>query len=174
MSSSYTSGFRESMVRRLTGPSAVTIRFLSRETGVAHTTLSRWLRWASTLPAMSSKSDVDATPKSTRQWTAEEKFAVVMEAASIPAEELGAFLRKRGLRSTDLGVWRQQIFAALSDRKSDRRRAAAEEGRIKNLQRELDRKEKRLRAAEALLDLQKKVREIWGDEGEFTPPKSER
>jgi transposase len=174
MFATYTSGFRENLVRRLTGPSAMSLRALAAESGVAHTTLSRWLRGASTLPAMNAKNESDTTPKSTRQWTAEEKFAVVMEAAAISADELGAFQRNRGLRSSDLGVWRQQIFAALSDRKADRRRAAAEEGRVKNLQRELDRKDKKLRAAEALLDLQKKVREIWGDEGEFTPPKSER
>ena len=39
-------------------------------------------------------------------------------------------------------------------------------------QRELDRKDKKLRAAEALLDLQKKVREIWGDGDDDTGTRS--
>lgn len=171
MAATYTIGFRESMVKRLTGSSAMTATALAEETGVAQSTLSRWLSEASTLSSMNAKHD-DVAAKSTRQWTPEEKLAIVAEAASIPDAELGAFLRRKGLRSTDVGVWRQQVYGALADTKASRRKAEAEAGRVKNLQRELDRKEKKLRAAEALLALQKKVLEIWGEEGEFTPPRS--
>jgi len=172
MSATYMPGFRESLVRRLTGPAAMTASALAKETGVAQSTLSRWLLAAPTLPAMNARRDDDPEPKSTRQRTPEEQLALVAEAAKVPAAELGAFLRRHGLRTADVAAWRQQLLAGLSDRKADRRRAAAEAGRVKNLERELERSARKLRAAEALLDLQKKVRAIWGDEGEFTPPKS--
>jgi uncharacterized protein HemX len=81
-------------------------------------------------------------------------------------------LRSKGLLSTDLDAWRNQAIASLSDSQSERRRSEGAARRIKELERELDRKDRRLRASEALLDLQKKVREIWGDEGDPIPPKS--
>ena len=37
------------------------------------------------------------TAKRLQDWTAEEKFDVVVEAATVPEEELGAFLRRKGL-----------------------------------------------------------------------------
>jgi transposase len=172
MSANYTDGFRANLVRRMTGPHAMSATALAEETGVPQPTLSRWRLAASTLPAMEQSNGDDPASKSTRQWTAAEKLAVVAEAAAVAPAELGAFLRKKGLRSTDLDAWRGQIIAALGDRKAERRKSDADGRRIKELERELERNARRLRAAEALLDLQKKVREIWGDEGEFTPPKS--
>ena len=173
MSADYTAGFRANMVRRLTGPTAVSAHALAAETQVPRTTLSRWLRAASTLPGMSPHSSSDgAAPKSTRQWTPAEKLAVVVEAAAAAPDALGALLRTKGLRSTDLDAWRAQLVAALGDRKAESRRNDAEGRRVKELERELDRTGRRLRAAEALLDLQKKVRAIWGDADEPTPQRS--
>jgi len=171
MSATYTAGFREAMVRRMTGPTAQSATALAKETGIAQPTLSRWLLVASTLPAMSKQHD-GGPPKSTRQWTAAEKLAVVTEAAALAPADLGAFLRAKGLRSSELHAWREQIVVALGDTKASRRKAKAEAGRIKNLERELERKDRRLRAVETLLELQKKVREIWAEEGEFTPPRN--
>lgn len=172
MTANYAVGFRANLVRRMTGPSAASASALAKESGVSQSTLSRWLLAASTLPVMNVKRDDDGAPKSTRQWTATEKLAVVAEAATLAPADLGAFLRAKGLRAADLHAWREQVVAALGDTKANRRKAAAEAGRIKNLERELERKDRRLRAVETLLDIQKKVREIWGEEGEFTPPKS--
>jgi hypothetical protein len=46
--------------------------------------------------------------------------------------------------------------------------------RIKELERELNRKEKALAEAAALLVLKKKVQEIWGDEDDTMDSRSER
>jgi transposase len=168
MTVNYTDGFRANMVRRLTGPEAISALVLSREVGVAQTTLSRWLAQASTLSDMNAKQGGAPEPKSTRQWTVEEKLALVAEAANVAPAELGAFLRQKGLRSTELDAWREQIRDALDAR----RKPGVEGRRIKELERDLERADKKLKVAEALLDLQKKVRAIWGDGDEPTPPKS--
>ena len=172
MSADYTDDFRANLVRRMVGPDGMSARRLAAETGVGQSTLSRWRLAASTLHVMSQSKGNEPASKSTRQWTAAEKLAVVAAAASVAPAELGEFLRKQGLRSTELDAWRAQIVAALGDRRAERRRSDADGRRIKQLEQELGHKDRRLRAAEALLDLQKKVREIWGDEGAFTPPKS--
>jgi hypothetical protein len=44
---------------------------------------------------------------------------------------------------------------------------------VQELERELRRKDKALAEAAALLVLQKKVREIWGDADASTPPRSD-
>jgi len=45
--------------------------------------------------------------------------------------------------------------------------------KVRELERDLDRKNKALAEVTALLALQKKVQAIWGDGDESTPPKSE-
>ncbi len=49
-----------------------------------------------------------------------------------------------------------------------------EKRRIRELERELGRKEKALAEAAALLVLQKKARALWGDEDDDTPPRRGR
>ncbi len=171
MSENYSQGFREALLQKMLGPAAKSLRTLAKESGVPQSTLSRWRHAASTLSSMSTDTQ-GKTPKSTRDWPAAQKLSLISEAASIPPLDLGAFLRSKGLLSTDLDAWRNQAIAALSDSQSERRRSEGAARRIKELERELDRKDRRLRASEALLDLQKKVREIWGDEGDPIPPKS--
>ena len=72
---------------------------------------------------------------------------------------------------------RQWRAAARSRGCSRRRRRAARSGdrkRIKQLERELARKDKALAEAAALLVLQKKVQAIWGDEDDDTNEENEK
>ena len=97
----------------------------------------------------------------------------VLEAASISDAELGEFLRKKGIHETDLKAWRELARDVLDSGKKEAKYSAAAERRIKALEQDLAKKEKRLKAVNALLELQKKVREIWGDAEEPTGPRSE-
>ena len=45
----YTTAFRNRMVSKLVGPNAMSATALSKETGLAQATLSRWLKEASNL-----------------------------------------------------------------------------------------------------------------------------
>ena len=89
-------------------------------------------------------------------------------------------LRREGLHSTQLEEWRHAMLESLSDANSpakrnsaDRRRAKKEAERIRALERDLDRKNKALAEVTALLALQKKVQEIWGDGDDSTRPPNE-
>ena len=55
----------------------------------------------------------------------------------------------------------------------DRKAASAEARRVRDLERELQRKEKALAEAAALLVLKKKAQAIWGDEDDDTDPKND-
>jgi transposase len=170
----YAPGFKANVVRRLTGPSAVTATALAKELGLSQPTLSRWVsRWvreASSLRRMSDeKKQVKA--KSPAQWTAAEKLRVIGAAAALSDEELGEFLRREGIHKAQLDEWRAAAAAGLEKPRKESK-ASPEAKRVKQLEKELRRKEKALAEAAALLVLKKKAQEIWGDEDDSTGEKS--
>jgi len=106
--------------------------------------------------------------KRPHRWTAGEKLRVVNEAATLSDEDLGAFLRREGLHEAQLKEWRQAATDALKNTKKKRSTRTPEARKIKELERELLRKDRALAEVTALLALKKKVQEIWGDEGDGT------
>jgi transposase-like protein len=113
-------------------------------------------------------------PRSPRSWSAEEKYRVVLEAATIADADLGEFLRKKGLHAAQLEEWRRVAAegakAALTHG-GNRRQAQAKSDprRVRELERELLRKDKALAELAALVALKKKLETLWGDEDESTP-----
>ena len=164
----YSEAFRTKMVERMLSPNARSMRAIGRDAGVPAATLYRW-RNEATLAKMSRRST--EPPQSPRDWTAEEKLAVVLEAAGIPEAELGAYLRTKGVHEAQLREWRQQALAGLQGKAGDRAASKEDARRVRQLERELNRKDKALAEAAALLVLKKKAQEIWGDEDDDTDPK---
>lgn len=171
------------MVERLSGPHAPSATQLAGETGVAQSTLSKWLKAAGTVgPKMArrdkQKQEPPLSAKRPHDWTAEEKVALVLEAAAVSEAELGAFLRRKGVHEAQLAEWRQQVtqgaVAALrGPSKRDRKAASVEARRVRGLERELQRKDKALAEAAALLVLKKKAQAIWGDADDDTDPEND-
>lgn len=169
MSRQYSTAFKANVIRRLTGPAAISANALAEELGMSQPTLSRWLREARTVGAMASKK---TEKKSPRTWTPAEKLRVVAAADGLGDEDLGEFLRREGIHEQQLVEWREAATAALSGSKPKKAQPSPEAQRIKKLEAELHRKEKALAEAAALLVLKKKVQAIWGDEDDSTDEKS--
>lgn len=168
----YTESYRSSMVRRMTGRGAISATALAKETGVAQATLSRWLLAAGKVKRVADSPTEGTPPRRPQDWSPAEILDAVTEASRLGPDELGAFLRRRGLHEAQLREWRECLVAALGGGKA-RKRDKAQSRRIRELERELHRKEKALAEAAALLVLQKKVREIWGDVDGGTKPGSD-
>lgn len=164
----YPAAFKTEMVRKMIGPHGRSTRELARETGVHQTTLSHWKREAGKLEDMPGKNKKQKRPADKKP---EEKLDLVLEASLLTDEEFGEFLRKNGLHEADLTRWREEALAGIGDRRQERRRSS-EVKRIRELEKELTRKEKALAEAAALLVLQKKARAIWGDEDDDTEPRN--
>src|SRR5262245_52529425 len=105
------------MVEKLSGPNSKSATALSAEVGVSQATLSRWLKGAATVEQSMSRprgkkrrpvlsANAPSSTKRPQDWTAEEKVALVLEAAAVPADELGAFLRRKGIHEAQLSEWR--------------------------------------------------------------------
>ncbi len=174
----YTKGFKASMVKKLAAPGGPSATQLAQEVGVPQSTLSRWLSQAGSFGdghgAVSPDTPRRPMPaKRPQDWTAEEKLEAVIAAAAIPEAELGEFLRRQGLHQAQLREWRQQILASLEQRSTrSAKKPTPEARRVRELERELTRKEKALAEAATLLILKKKAQAIWGDGGDDTSPKS--
>lgn len=108
------------------------------------------------------------TPRRPRDWSPEEKLNAVFEAQALSEDELGAFLRRKGLHEAQLQEWRTLILAGLQGHPqrtggTGAKPSTGDARRIRELEKELDRKDKALAETAALLVLQKKVQALWGD-----------
>jgi hypothetical protein len=89
----------------------------------------------------------------------------------LPEEELGEYLRRKGLHEAQLEQWRRRATEGATEAlqsKRLRKKASVEANRVRALERELRRKEKALAETAALLVLKKKAAAIWGDEDDST------
>lgn len=155
MTRPYSLAFKQKMIQRLTGKGAASAAQLSRETGVRQQNLSRWLEEARSLPLVASENRI------VREWTVEQKARVLAEAANLTGEQLRSYLEREGVRLVDFERWRIAL-------EEDGRESAATTKRIRNLERELARKEKALAEAAALLVLKKTVANLHHDEDDDT------
>jgi transposase-like protein len=101
-----------------------------------------------------------------RRFSTEYRLRILREADACKASgELGALLRREGLYSSLLSVWRRQreegALVALRARKRGPK-AKLVDPRVKQLERENARLQRRLKQAEAIIEVQKKVAEILG------------
>jgi transposase-like protein len=149
----YSESFKTKMVQKMLPPNGRSAGALAEETGLPQPTLSRWLREAGKVGVM----NIPA-----RKWTLVEKLRVLIEASRLDESRLGEFLRREGLHEAQLKAWRVEVEAALGAGAQRGMRSAAAK-RIKELERELRRKDKALAEAAAILVLKKKVAAIWGD-----------
>jgi transposase len=175
----YTAGFRARMVQRMAGPEGISATALAKEVGVPQPTLSLWLRRAPRVSAMTTDRDDQGKSKASRRkpWTPEEKLRIVLQASSLSEEQLGSFLRREGLHGAQLNEWREKALgaatAALQSSAAKKRGPTPEAIRIRDLEKELRRKESALAEVTALLALKKKLQALWGDEEDNTSAKSE-
>jgi transposase len=170
----YSEKFKAALVRRMAGPRAVSASALESEVGVPQPTLSRWLREAGSVGDMADEDGKGSGKTRVRKtWTATEKLRVLGVTSEVDEAKLGEILRREGLHSDDLRRWRDEALQGLSPGRADKA-SAADRTRIKELERELYRKEKALAEAAALLVLRKKLEALHGFEDDAPSDSSER
>ena len=76
-------------------------------------------------------------------------------------EQQGQYLREKGLHTVHIEQWRQTVIEGLKKTKQNKQDPNVK--RIKELEKEMRRKDKALAETAALLVLKKKARAIWGD-----------
>lgn len=154
---------KEAILKKMLPPNNKTIKELAEEEGISEATLYNWRKAARAEGRLLPNGD--STPSG---WSAADKFAAVVETAALNEAELSIYCRERGLYPEQIQQWREACEQANDwDRTQNRRlkeSRKADQKRLKELERDLRRKEKALAETAALLVLRKKAEAIWGEE----------
>jgi transposase-like protein len=144
----YTKEQKEAMVSKLLPPSNMPITELSAQSGIPQATLYTW------------KTRALKNSKTSKNTTSGKKFHIVMETYTLSEYDLAKYCRKNGLYVDEVKKWRSDLESSLTKEpnavKEIKEELSEEKRKNKHLEKELNRKEKALAEAAALLVLQKK------------------
>jgi transposase len=160
----YTKEEKDILVARLFPPENISLGLLANETGISKSTLSTWKKNAE---------ETKGITKPKRNLTPNDKFLIVMETYSLTEIELSRYCREKGLYYDELKKWSNICVNSNNNNANDsddikELKASKQEDskRIRELEKELNRKEKALAEAAALLLLRKKLQAILVENAE--------
>lgn len=158
----YSKELKDALLRRMLPPNNESITKIAREEGISEQTLRNWRDKARkegyAVPG------IDALPD---DWSTQDKFLIVVETASMNEAELAEYARQKGLYPEQIKAWKDACINANGGVAKEAARLNRDlkesEKKRKNLEKDLQRKDKALAEAAALLVLSKKANAIWGD-----------
>lgn len=158
----YTEEKKTAVLKRMMPPECCSVTKLSAELGISESCLYYWRMKARQKGVL--MPDSKQPPE---QWSSVNKFTVVLETARMSEVELSTYCRQQGLFVEQVKMWRQACESA-NDRVEQsnaetRKESKIDKQRIHVLERELQRKEKALAEAAALLILRKKLDAFYSE-----------
>lgn len=161
----YSEERKEALLRQMMPPQNRLVSELARESGITEQTLYTWRR-----QLRNQGTAVPGSGKNAEEWTSEDKFAVVLETSALNAADLAEYCRGKGLFVEQVAAWRAACMSAnispVQQTRAQQVQSKEDKKRIRQLEKDLQRKDKALAEAAALLILRKKAQAIWGDKEE--------
>lgn len=150
--------FKKSIVEKLLSNNSPGIAALSIEAGVSKKTIYNWKQ------QFCYKADLNGVKpqRSPRNWSHAERFKALMETFSLTEEQLGKWLREKGLHSQHLELWRKEMENQIIERKEEKELKVANK-KIHNLESEIQKKDKTISELMTMLMIKKKFPNIWED-----------
>lgn len=148
----YGQAFKDRAVARLLPPEGAAVELVASEVGIGAGTLQRW------------REDAQSRPARGRAWTAAARLEAVITTAAMAEVGKSAWCREHGVYPAELAKWCASATAALAEPEEARaspQATRADRKRIKELERDLLRKDRALAETAALLVLSKKVEAIF-------------
>lgn len=152
--SRYSKEKKEHALSLMAPPNNLSVADVSARTGVTEPTLYAWRN-----QARAKGRPVPGDGSGPESWRPEDRFAVVVESMGLAEAELAEYCRKKGLFVEQVLGWREASVLATAGA-GERVSAAAlahERRRVRDLEKELRRKEKALAETAALLVLSRKL-----------------
>ena len=150
---------KEHVLAKALAPNPTSIVELAREFNIPYATIRSWV-----------KNMVKNTkePQRPQDKSATAKLQMVIDTADQTEEEQAAYCRKHGIYTNHLHEWKKQVLAALGAVNTKKHKSSQQKvtNEVKQLKRDLDRKDKALAEVSALLILKKKANQLWGDNEE--------
>ncbi len=160
--SKYSQTLKDKMLNEMMPPKDKSVAELAKEHGLSRQTLYKWKRQAKEKGMVIPKTNTNS-----ENWDPKDKFHIVLESATLNEIELSEYCRSKGLYVEQVIAWRNACMQANGGIAEEtamlQRNLRDQDKAFKQLQKELNRKEKALAEAAALLVLQKKCRAIWGE-----------
>jgi len=158
----YSEERKQAIIRKMMPPLNTPISQLIEETGISDCTLYTWRKAARQKGLV-----VPGDGKNAEDWSSEDKFAVVVETASLNEAELAEYCRKKGLYVDQIKAWKESCLQANASSgvltRKEKVEIRQDKKQIHKLTKELRRKDKALAETAALLVLRKKADAIWGE-----------
>ena len=152
----YGQTYKDRVVARLLPPESTAVESVSRDVGVSAATLERWR--AEALANAAGRQPGSGS----QRWTAAARLEAVIATAAMDEATRSAWCREHGLYPAELDGWKQDAIAGLGEpRGASAAEAKQDRRRIKELERELHRKDKALAETAALLVLSKKLLAVF-------------
>lgn len=137
----YSEKFKESMVTKMLSSNDINVRELCEENGISKSALYKWKNeYASKVAIRKDKMPGD--------WLLSEKFNAIIECSKLSEQDLGQWLRKNGLQSEHLKIWEEEMKKPKL--RQDKKELTLAKKKIKDLEKEVHRKDKALAEVSAL------------------------
>lgn len=151
---------KAAVLNKLLPPHNRPIPEIAQAEGISEATLYNWLK-----QARQEGASVPGSGKtSPESWGGEAKLAAVLASAGMTASEVGEYCRSKGLYPEQIQHWKQDFIASVDGIGRHAGEALKQSRKqVRQLEKELRRKEKALAESAALLVLQKKFNALWED-----------
>ncbi len=148
--------YKDRVVARLVPAESSAVEGVSRQVGVSGATLERWR--VEVLAIASGEWPNGGS----QRWRAAARLEAVTATATMDEATRSAWCREQGLYPAELDAWKQGAIGGLGEpRAASAAEARQDRRRVKELERELHRKDKALAETAALLVLSKKLSAVF-------------
>ena len=173
MSQKFTQGFKiQAVEKALNRSSEITLVEMADTLGVSRSALQRWMTHSKN-NQLETMSDNNLSPeliptskeKRPQDWTLEERFSLIIKSNGLNEESISKLCRTQGVFPHHIKQWKDDFIAGTTVTTETKKQQTikALRNEVRELNKDLNRKNKALAETAALLVLKKKVNEIWGN-----------
>jgi len=157
----YTRRVKEAAIRMMLPPESKPLTKISETLGIPLGTLKKWQQ---ELRASGHAAPANDDPAD--QWNSKDKFLIVVETINLNEAELSEYCRQKGLYPEQVRQWQEICIRANGEIPGQiaemMQQDKAMQRELRQIKKELQRKESALAETAALLVLRKKAEAIWG------------
>ena len=157
----YTRRVKEAAIRMMLPPESKPLSKISETLGIPLGTLKKWQQ---ELRASGHAAPANDDPAD--QWSSKDKFLIVVETINLNEAELSEYCRQKGLYPEQVRQWQEICIRANGEIPGQiaemMQQDKAMQRELRQIKKELQRKETALAETAALLVLRKKAEAIWG------------
>ena len=158
----YPEELRDEILKELLSENNPQVGKLAKEFGISRATIFNWRKEAGLSGGCGRKPEKQSS--SEEGSSIKDKLNMIKETFHMNELELGEYCRSKGILASDLRRWEEEITNPVKGLTAAERVSLISANR--KLKRELERKDKALAEAAALLVLSKKANAIWGGKEE--------